>query len=216
MNILISENGIRNNQYESYRVSGVNSVREVSRQDPETMREAEKRFAAENSPAILVDISSQGKAALASMKSLGESMSNFRSSYNYDNKLQLSVGKDTTDNEKINNTVVQSDTAVTTITDTTADTESSESSVSTAPTNLSIYSESQLRSMQREGTISITKLNDEIMRRAMEAKAEDPVVEAGEEIAKEQSGSVSMSPVFSQAMAAYSFQMAISNGQISA
>lgn len=231
MNILVSDTISSDVSSMSYRVSGsFNPNPVVKAKKPETIKEIGERITAGNTPTIMVDISSQGRAALAAMTKLpkaasekemtaaknpvAEALKTDRSQSDTQetsrNRFDIS-GLNGQTEEKRN---VSSDSDKSSFINVAQEekpegTESGETTPASSRINLSLYSESQLRSLLREGTISTGELNKEL---ALRVKAQQTDIAA---TTTEDTTALQAQPVvLQQALAAYNFQMSFSNGQV--
>ncbi len=231
MNILITDSTVNdratsanaNANMSSYRVSGAAASQQAAvNTEPETIKEMGQRVAAENTPVYMISISSQGRAALQSMQSLSkienENFNAIRESA--DERLEVSGQRkeDTAENTEDNVIAAPNNTGMVVRTaepaEETVRTDSEVSSTRSSGMNLGMYSETQLRSLAREGAITTAQLNNEMISRAEEEFVTQDSEEIAEEIAQQQEEEV-IPPVVEQAIAAYTFQMSISNGLVS-
>lgn len=228
MVIYVSDLGIfrSETQYPYTNTASVNKVSAIKPTDASTesvAREAQKAFVAENTPAYTISISSMGKAAVKSMKSLSEAMNNNKLSADIDNKTNQSsliskpelkdndnarsdIYKTSVDfmSDSNNMTVASDEDAITISRESTSlyeDTETTASKVNT--NNLARYSDFQLQQMLNDGTITRSEYNNELGKRSMSSSGDASTQNTAEVLQN-----AAQNPVMKQAMAAYNYQMA--------
>lgn len=236
MVIYVSDSGIFRSE-SSYPYTNTASVNKISPLKPtdasteSVVRDAQKAYVAENTPAYTVSISSMGKAAVKSMKSLSETMNNNRvladkdiktnisginsnNNAKADNDKQSSIYQTSVDLVKMNEPVSKAseDDGLFTISapsasapaDSSEAAESSTASSSVNTNNLARYSDYQLQQMLNDGTISRSEYNSEIEKRS----ASDAAAATGTQSMEDALQAANQNPVVKQAVAAYNFQMA--------
>lgn len=199
MNILISDTARDMERMSQYRVSKVDSVKPVQERTPETIKEAGQRIAAENTPVFMISISSQGRALLQSMQKFTEATRNSALDTNRQNDdinakdslfgardRKISVEEAFGSTETAASAESGDDITISAPDPLSDEPEVKESEGAKVRSNLSTYTDAQLRSLERNGDISVAEMNKELGAREREA------------------------------LKAYGVQMSFSNGQIPA
>lgn len=205
MNIVISEGSLFSNSAEhslfnthhtghTASAQSVTPVQKTEAVSSDVVRDAEKNFVKENSPAVNISISSAGKAALMSLDALNKGLKNFTNQSDNIFGAQVSFNKDSkasditlSDEEKESfgikensmDTVVQKDNA------------EKVTGPSKNISNLSMYTDIQLKTMVSEGDITRGEMQQELDKRDQTDTA----------------AKADIDPVMKQAIAAYNYQM---------
>lgn len=229
MVIYVSDSGIfRSDSLYNYTntasVNKISPLKPTNESTDSVVREAQKAYVAENTPAYTISISSMGKAAVKSLKSLSEAMNNNNILADKDIKTNITGQNDRTNTRNNNEqsdiyktgieldngnkpaAVANDDDDLFTISGSSAveseDTSSESSSVNTS--NLARYSDFQLQQMLNDGTITRSEYNGELEKRLPADTADTLKNQATEQQAR----AASQNPVLKQAVQAYNYQMA--------
>lgn len=222
MVIYVSDSGVfrTDSTYPYTNTASVNRISPLKPTDASTesvVRDAQKAYVAETTPAYTVNISSMGKAAVKSMKSLSESMNNMQISADNNTKTRISgisteeknvqkneqktdVYQTSVDFNKVSSFSSEDKTDAPEVNGHVSDDTSTASSVNT--NNLSRYSDYQLQQMLNDGTITRSEYNSELEKRV------SSVAESAGTQAEAQNSQQAQDPVMKQAVAAYNYQMA--------
>lgn len=204
MNIVISEGSLFSNSSErslfsahhtgsNSPVTHINPVQKTQPVKSDVIRDAEKDFVKENTPAANISISSAGRAALLSLTALNNGLKNYTESADNISKSQVSLAKDdpsakyTLDLENTEARDVRDDSF-----GINEKAEPVEEPVKVKNTsNLSMYTDVQLKTMVSDGDITRGEMQQELDKRESAETAKP----------------VDTDPVMKQAIAAYNFQM---------
>lgn len=226
MVIYVSDSGIfrTDSTYPTANTAPVNKVSPLKPTDSATesvVRDAQKAYVAETTPAYTVNISSMGKAAVKSMKTLAEDMN--KNQISADNKITTNISGLNSINDKSNSKKTEEKSAIyetsvdynnnisvqaQSVSEPDEAEESAEevdvtASSSVNTNNLSRYTDYQLQQMLDDGTITRSEYNSEIEKRS--GSTSDII---GTQPMDEAMKAAQQDPVMKQAVAAYNFQMA--------
>lgn len=174
----------------------INPINPISSDTPSVARDSQKAFVAESNPPYIIDISSQGKVAVNSLKNLDDILDKRREQIS-----DSTVSKDLLADRFESTVTNRSESNVTEAGYVVKDSSESESEIpfsddelsttSARTQNLSRFTEYQLQNMVDDGTITRNEMNDELEKRS------------SAEISAQRQGSSAVR----NAIEAYSFQM---------